>query len=680
MAVVAKGERPVIPLDCPPRLNKFINVCWDQKAKARPPFTTIVKAIESGEVVFPGTNMNAVRAYVTRFAKKAAPEAAPAPTAAAPAPSGPEDLVKKLATPEAGAALRLIRKQIGDARFLQQLQAVDKLMPNLIKACESCNSADMAADILAVFTGIAAGGKGVTPQHVQRVFQVFFNFGTTQMKEVLVLIPRVLPILRQTKLTGQQFVKIAAFLQTSDVVTRIESTVVLKSMIEQGIYDKPESIKNLFPYIISNCSKDAVPDLLQPSLEIVALLLQVAAIKDSFVTSNGLQAIVSIFTVSKPDAVTELAIRVFATVLTTILLPEEAIRAVIAELEAIFGALKGDTLARFLAAFTGLLNFKSFYKEISTNSRAAPAFEKAFQNGSPAARLIALKIIYALLVKATTHKAMVQIAPVVVPLLRDKNEAVVTMAAAVLVSAVPDAANQEQLFTSDVSGFLMRALGSENSLTASALRLAGAWSNSLSGAQLLEQVGVVPKALALLTSSNGIHQRLALMFAAAFSSAYPMSKRTAASLPLFIQAMRHEQLHPYPLIFLSNVVMAPEVAQYATGAFNIFAILLGSQQETVVKGALTVVLRVVSCSEALGVISDKHVPLLIELFKATEKLLNSPLFVHVLEVISALSGTAAGKAAVTQTNLPAALNSKLEKMPKKDPHRPTLMRILARCR
>jgi hypothetical protein len=126
------------------------------------------------------------------------------------------------------------------------------------------------------------------------VFQVFFNFGTTQMKEVLTLIPRVLPILCQTKLTAQQLVKIAAFLQTSDVVTRIESTIVLKSMIEQGIYDKPESLKNLFPYIISNCSKDAVPDLLQPSLEIVALLLQITAIKDSFVTGNGLQAIVDL--------------------------------------------------------------------------------------------------------------------------------------------------------------------------------------------------------------------------------------------------------------------------------------------------------------------------------------------------------------------------------------------------
>jgi serine/threonine protein kinase len=154
MKVVGEKQRPPFPPDCPPRLRMFINVCWDDEPKARPPFTTIVKAIESGEVVFPGTNMNAVRAYVTRFAKKAAPEPAPA---AAPAPSGPENLVKKLATPEAGAALRLIRKQIGDPKFLQQLQAVDKLMPNLIKACESCNSADMAADILAVFSGIAGG-------------------------------------------------------------------------------------------------------------------------------------------------------------------------------------------------------------------------------------------------------------------------------------------------------------------------------------------------------------------------------------------------------------------------------------------------------------------------------------------------------------------------------------------
>jgi hypothetical protein len=56
-------------------------------------------------------------------------------------------------------------------------------------------------------------------------------------------------------------------------------------------------------------------------------------------------------------------------------------------------------------------------------------------------------------------------------------------------------------------------------------------------------------ACASLTSQNELLQRLALMFYAAFSS----------SLPIFLQAVVHEQLHPCPLIFLSNVVTGSTV-------------------------------------------------------------------------------------------------------------------------
>jgi hypothetical protein len=61
-------------------------------------------------------------------------------------------------------------------------------------------------------------------------------------------------------------------------------------------------------------------------------------------------------------------------------------------------------------------------------------------------------------------------------------------------------------------------------------------------------------------------------------------------------------------------------------------------------------------------------------------LLDSRLFLPVLEVISALSGTNAGKKALGETPLPATLQEILGKLPKKDVNRPTLMRILARCK
>jgi hypothetical protein len=170
------------------------------------------------------------------------------------------------------------------------------------------------------------------------------------------------------------------------------------------------------------------------------------------------------------------------------------------------------------------------------------------------------------------------------------------------------------------------------------------------------------------------------MFCAAFSSAYPMSSAALQVLPIFLQAVAHEQLHPYPLIFLSNVVMAPEGARQATQALAILAGLLKSRDETVVQGALTVILRVVSCPEAITLLKDPAVPAITEVYNGVIPQLDTRLFLPVLEVISALSGTNAGKKALAGTQLPSVLQEKLQNLPKKDANRPTLMRILARCK
>jgi hypothetical protein len=679
MAVVENQSRPMIPQDCPPRLGKFIKFCWDQDPKRRPSFDNIVKAMESGEVVFPGTNMNAVKAYITRFAK---PVEVVAPQSMVmtqtPSVNALEDLVKRLSTDGAAAAIQQLRKNLSDQGWLQQALANNDFLPGLLKASENCSSADMAADLLSIFAVLAACGNVLTPQHVSRAFQVFFNFGTTQMKEILVFIQRTLPILKETKLNAQQLVKIAAFLQTTDVQTRIDSTLIFTAMLQYEVFDKPESLKNLLPYVISNCNSDAMPELLGPSLQIVQILLGFQVIRDAFLGYNGLQAITSIFTVPKPDAVSELAIAVFAQVVTTILISEEAIKVIVGELGSIFLALKGDILARFLAALTGLLGFKTFYKCVSADQRAPLAFQASFKNGSPAAKLIALKIVYALLVKSISHKAMASVAPAVISLLNSEVDAIGSLAAVVLVSAVPEWANPEELLTEELSKFLTRGLSQESILSAPALRLAGALTNSLTGAQWLESVGVIPRACAFLTSQNGIFQRLALMFCASFSSAYPMSPAALQVLPIFLQAVAHEQLHPYPLIFLSNVVMAPDGARYATSALPTFGVLLKSRDESVVRGALTVILRVVSCPEAIGLLRDPNA--IAEVYRAAVALLDGKLFLPMLEVLSSLSGTPAGKKALGETPLPQVLAETLARLPKKDVNRPTLMRILARCK
>jgi hypothetical protein len=97
----------------------------------------------------------------------------------------------------------------------------------------------------------------------------------------------------------------------------------------------------------------------------------------------------------------------------------------------------------------------------------------------------------------------------------------------------------------------------------------------------------------------------------------------------------------------------------------------------VVRGAITVVSRAASCPEALQHV--KEPVSLVTLFQAVDKHIDGPYFLAILEIVSALTGTAAGKKAIQETRLPDSLQSRLDSLPKRDPNRPTLMRILARC-
>lgn len=48
-AVVNKGVRPIIPHDCHPALGEIMTRCWDANPDVRPPFTEVVRMLESAQ-------------------------------------------------------------------------------------------------------------------------------------------------------------------------------------------------------------------------------------------------------------------------------------------------------------------------------------------------------------------------------------------------------------------------------------------------------------------------------------------------------------------------------------------------------------------------------------------------------------------------------------------------------
>ena len=48
-AVVNKGVRPTIPIDCLPVLSDIMTCCWDSDPNNRPTFSQVVKMLEAAE-------------------------------------------------------------------------------------------------------------------------------------------------------------------------------------------------------------------------------------------------------------------------------------------------------------------------------------------------------------------------------------------------------------------------------------------------------------------------------------------------------------------------------------------------------------------------------------------------------------------------------------------------------
>ena len=96
-------------------------------------------------------------------------------------------------------------------------------------------------------------------------------------------------------------------------------------------------------------------------------------------------------------------------------------------------------------------------------------------------------------------------------------EPVVNLAAACLTQSVPDCANIPELMNEDLVVFFNTALEQGSALAVYGLRLCGAVSNNLVGAQFLEKHGIMGRVAPFLQSDHELTQRLALMAYAALS-------------------------------------------------------------------------------------------------------------------------------------------------------------------
>ena len=679
-AVCNNNQRPMIPANNVGRLGKFIKLCWDRDPGQRPTFDTIVAAFESGNIYFPGTNVNTVKSYITRFAKK------PSTDKGNKIPSSPkatldnntvipdDEISNRLTNPDTSSEmLRYIVENLNNNDFLTSLTKSKQLTNSLLKACDLCNSEDTAKDLLIIYTHFANNPSILNSYAIQKILGIFVHFGTTQMTQFLKFFVAALPLIQERKLNAAQFGKFAAFLQSSDISIRIEATKTLQKLLKGQCYDRGSSLKTILSFVIQNSSGDAIPDLLYPSLLVFKKLLNFKILIETFQTNNAFAAINSIFKTTQSEKVYTLAIKIFILLFDNLVISDDNIKEALTSIPNAVKNMPPEFLPHYIAALANLLSLKNFYPIVASLKGDSP-IAKIFSSTSPQAVLLGLKLCFALLKNDITKNYIVQLAPYFLNLVTSNITPIASLAGACLVQSSD---NVSYLLNKEVLNFFNYALASENEMTLNGLRLCGALASTPQGALFLEQNNIIKQIQSFINSQNPLLQKLVIMTFAAYSSTHPISVESLNVIPTFIGAMQFEPLQQYATVFLSNVIIHPKGAMLCAQQLGVFCNALSSTNPAVVHDVLKAIVGIVTCPEALKNIVDMNS--VITIYKIAEANLNHPqLFNTYLELISGFSGTDIGIQAINQTSLKNSLHQLQMGMPYTDSRKALILRILAR--
>lgn len=727
LARVQSGKRPVIPTSCPPSLKKLIESCWDQDAKKRPTFDEIVASFESGKCSFPGTNDLIVQSYRQQFGKFTSEEK----EAAKQQKLADDDIANQLGinletssnplkpienlfrSPKTAlSAFQAFQTNISNTDFAKLAVRNTKFMANLLKACEYCSSAEMASLIIKVMTSLIRLHEDFETFWVTKVLSVFVSFGSTKMTEILEFIKVSMVFLpKKFAFPLNQLNKLATFLQSSDMLTRIESTTILLQIIEQNFYERPEFLKKILANALNNIASSAtsMDELLGPSLDIATILLPYEDLETTFIEGNLFVSTVSIFTAHHEDETAyEKGAKVIQMCINQLpkLLEVDDINISIHSLDTAHKMTPDRYLPQFIIAMTGLLKLNCFYTAISHSRKLVQCFSTFLLHCKcDPAKLQCLKICYALLCDDTTQEVMASIASTCyIALLSSPNHDVAALAANCLMLSTDDI---KLLLIDEVESFIKKGLKARTEMTLNALRLCGSFASTKQGSVFLIERNIIPMIMFFITQTeeeeeeeeDGKHAHkyvdfnrileLSVMVFSSLSNSYPNMQELIDNVDDVLDIMNtNNTTRMYTSIILcniaSNATCAIKFAQridvlvHALRKVNEATDIPQNDKVFMSHEILTTLITALSNKTAMNELKNQKS--IERLYKEAQKNTDSPLLNIYLNLISRMSGTKVGKDALVKSNVLNWLQSNIKNMNTEDFRRSLVLRIIARSR
>lgn len=610
--VVQKKSRPKIPKNCPQNLEKLICICWDQDPKVRPSFQSIVRALESGAISFPGTDISKLKTYVNQVT------------------SSSQQIINELYTTNVQFEKRNISRDKfkhllnsfiqNDEGILELISAVyDKdlqeymleknIMPKLVNKLSECQDPHFASYIISFISTLLQNEEFISsfiqsdgPKIAVEILTRFYTSMIPKLVEILITsVENEKCIFNKNSMS-----RLAPFLVCSDLSHR-QCTLKLISLIHQKRFYTDESDFCVFlDNIFQNAVIQQIREIVQDSIFLVETLSKFESVLTRLL--DFIEKLIYLLEYPVNDVVLSV-FRILQKLFNKEFPLQLSFNQFIEKVTTINTKANSRCQIEALNTIMILIKDPKTFKLVSEFQSFACSFVHLFSSKDSFVRETALKLCYVFCCNSQTKTNFSTLFHELCELL-DSNKQTISLASYCIAAILSTDDHMKYLGENPKSlcKFLNDSLTSCNDFIEPALRIIGILASSIEGVKFLNKITKLENIVKLINSDNRTISQLAVMSIAALSSSMPDSGIFLDTIPLLFKhnCFEEKALCDYALNCISNSSIVPSNSVACIPYFKrILELLMTNEQTTKYKVLLTIH-RIMSVPQAKSLFENEE--------------------------------------------------------------------------
>ena len=634
-AVLNQNLRPLVPQSCPAKLKKLMTVCWDRDPRKRPDFKAIIKAFESGEVAFSGTNRSVIEAYIEQFVPDSSTQTSDEQVIS----NEDENLVDAVMNKFAGdvqdqiQGIKLICSMLKD-ESRHEMMADSDICKKLVSIMSSCNSASLALEIIDVVYEMSMVpsllDQLVENGYARYLLDLFTRFGTTGMKKMIEEIKIALDHETKVEISMDIITKLSSFLLAGDLSIRQIGMNVFTTVVKNRMYCNESCLPAILPNVLQNLIADTLPELISSALDLITLLVEIPSSFQCLVKLDGAVSLIPLLKHPNAD------IRKSAFVnLEKLLMGGDPSSKVISVFVSVFKELiTSQTASQALAIMNGFTRFPATFAEISRSEDILDAFRTCLASEDENVVISTLKLCFIFLTNDVSASYVSSLAPDFINLL-SSHMTISLLAASNVIAAFHRMPNRQTILNEKLSRFIHKNLKRNNVCKSVALRLSGVLTSDKQSAEFLDKSGITESIVEMLisdsesddssssssSSSSGSYseesdelgfvtesevRELLFMVIAAQSGTSVFSPSLTRCIDVCFGALDDEECSGYALAFLANISAITSGAVECVKQIEKISELLESDDDSIVGDSLKTIYRLAKNADSRKLLTAKN--------------------------------------------------------------------------